>query len=196
MNDFSELLKPKKLWEPSQILRRDCAVPKAPGVYAWYFKNFPLETPTAGCVTFDGWTLLYVGTSPKEPPKNGRPSSRQTLYSRIRKHIRGNASVSTLRLSLGCLLSEELDIQLRRVGSGKRMTFAKGEEKLSEWLEHNARVIWMITPEPWKLEQELIETVFLPLNLEHNEKHDFHDKLSAKRESAKKRAREMQIIGG
>ena len=49
------------------------------------------------------------------------------MRERIRYHYQGNAEGSTLRLTLGCLLSEELDIELQRVGSGKRMTFAEGE---------------------------------------------------------------------
>ena len=48
------------------------------------------------------------------------------MRERIPYHYQGNAEGSTLRLTLGCLLSEELDIELRRVGSGKRMTFAEG----------------------------------------------------------------------
>jgi hypothetical protein len=74
-------------------------------------------------------SLLYVGISP--PPKNGAKPSKQTMRERIRYHYQGNAEGSTLRLTLGCLLSEELDIELRRVGSGKRMTYAAGEEVLS-----------------------------------------------------------------
>jgi hypothetical protein len=43
----------------------------------------------------------------------------------------GNAEGSTLRLSSGCILAEQLGIQLRRVGSGKRLTFGTGEQRLS-----------------------------------------------------------------
>jgi len=46
------------------------------------------------------------------------------MRERIPYHYKGNAEGSTLRLTLGCPLSEELDIELRRVGSGKRVTFA------------------------------------------------------------------------
>jgi hypothetical protein len=52
--------------------------------------------------------------------------------SRNRYHYRGNAEGSTLRLTLGCLLSSSLGLRLRRVGSGKRLTFADGEARLSE----------------------------------------------------------------
>jgi GIY-YIG catalytic domain len=46
-------------------------------------------------------------------------------------HYTGNAEGSTLRKTLGCLLANELGIQLWRVGSGNRMTFIEGEQALS-----------------------------------------------------------------
>lgn len=64
-------------------------------------------------------------------------TSTQNLRKRVRYHYRGNAAGSTLRLTLGCLLGMEL----RRVGSGKRMTFGKaGETALSQWMAENTRV--------------------------------------------------------
>jgi hypothetical protein len=89
-------------------------------------------------VTWDGCTLLYGGIAPKAPPANGRPASRQTLRKRIRYHYTGNAAGSTLRLTLGCLLAERLGMQLRRVGSHRRLTFAAGEGKLSAWMADHA----------------------------------------------------------
>ncbi|RNL98558.1 hypothetical protein EFE23_13740 [Micromonospora solifontis] len=87
--------------------------------------------------------LLYVGISPKAPPSNGRPPSRQTIRSRIRYHYRGNAAGSTLRLTLGSLLAKDLGIDLRRVGSGKRLTFGReGEKQLTEWMAEHAQVTW------------------------------------------------------
>jgi hypothetical protein len=74
-------------------------------------------------------TLLYVGISPKAPPKAGGRPSKQNLRTRIRTHYRGNASGSTLRLSLGCLFAETLMIELRRHGKSERRHFGKeGEE--------------------------------------------------------------------
>jgi hypothetical protein len=35
-------------------------------------------------------------------------------------------------LLLGCILAEQLGIELRRVGSGKRMTFSEGEQPWTE----------------------------------------------------------------
>lgn len=45
--------------------------------------------------------------------------------------------------SLGCLLSEALNIRLRRVGSGRRHTFTNpGEIALDTWMAKHARVAW------------------------------------------------------
>jgi hypothetical protein len=62
-------------------------------------------------------------------------------------------------------LAEKLDIELRRVGSGKRLTFSSGETRLSEWMEENARVAWQICKEPWELEEKLIHSLGLPTKL-------------------------------
>ena len=89
-----------------------------------------------------------------------------------------------MRLTLGCLLG----IPLRRVGSGKRRTFADGEERLSDWMAQNALATWLPTAEPWLLEERLIATVSLPLNLDQIRHHAFHARLSALRKEAKARA--------
>jgi hypothetical protein len=41
---------------------------------------------------------------------------------------------------LGCLLSEQLGLQLRPTGSTKRLTFVEGEDGLSGWMADNAYV--------------------------------------------------------
>jgi hypothetical protein len=105
-----------------------------------------------------------------------------------------NAEGSTLRLTLGCLLSKQLGIQLRRVGSGNRMTFADGETILSQWMEENAFVVWITDPEPWHVEEKIITEVSLPLNLDMNNKHPFHRSLSQIRKAAKESARALPIV--
>lgn len=188
-----ELLNPSKLFSRQEVLARQSPLPRQPGVYAWFFKNVPPEVPSNDCVKWNDLLMLYVGISPKLPPISGSPS-KQTLWNRVRYHYNGNAEGSTLRLTLGCLLSDELDIQLRRVGSGNRMTFTKnGEGKLSEWMEKNAFVSWVEHPEPWNLEHELIKTLSLPLNLQDNREHHFHAQLSAIRSAHKQRARELPV---
>ena len=132
-----------------------------------------------GCHRALGATLLYIGISPKPPATNGAPPSRQRLINRVRYHFRGNAAGSTLRLTLGCLLADVIAIRLWRVGSGRRRTFAAGEQQLSNWMAENAFVCWLPMDNPWVLESLLIQQLSLPLNLQGNEAHPFHERLSA-----------------
>jgi GIY-YIG catalytic domain len=192
---LDELTNPGKLWSRDEVLDGD-VVPRLAGVYAWYFRQIPPGVPTEGCIKHDGLTLLYAGISPKAPPQNGMPPSRETLRSRIRYHMRGNAEGSTLRLTLGCLLRERPGIQLRRVGSGTRLTFAEGEDALSSWMDENALVCWTVCEQPWALEAEIIRVVNLPLNLDQNRHHAFWSALRACRAAARERARQLPVYSG
>ncbi len=188
------LLNPDRLYRAEEIRSRDCPIPATAGVYAWYFTSPPPGVPLQGCHEWDGAVLLYVGISPKAPPTNGRAASQQTIRSRVRYHYRGNAEGSTLRLTLGCLLADELGIALRRVGSGMRMTFGhEGEGKLTDWMARHAQVVWTVADSPWKLEEELIRSLVLPLNLDQNRHSPFHQRLSAVRAEQRTLARSLPV---
>jgi hypothetical protein len=189
-----DLFHPQHLWSRQEVLSNPSPVPKVAGVYAWYFRNLPTLIPTTGCTRIGEFCLLYVGISPSAPPKNGKAASKQSLLHRLRYHMRGNADGSTLRLSLGCLLADQLGIKLRRVGTEKRFTFSNGEESLSQWIEENARGVWHVCEEPWKLEEELIAAVNLPLNLDMNNVNVFHPVLSELRRAAKVKARALPLL--
>lgn len=194
MNDVkSVLLSPQKQWSRNEILTPH-QVPKLPGIYAWYFKEIPPNVPIDGCNCINGLTLLYVGISPKAPPLNGLPPSKENLFKRVRYHMRGNAEGSTLRLTLGCLLKDALGIELRRVGSGKTRTFASGEQLLSQWMSENASVVWCPCDEPWTHEPKIIREYPLPLNIQHNNHNPFYQQLKAIRSEAKHVADRLPII--
>lgn len=178
----------------SEVLVSPGPVPRQPGIYSWHFKELPGCVDAAGCTKCDGLTLLYVGISPKAPSNNAAASSRQTLRTRIRYHFGGNAEGSTLRLTLGCLLAEQLGIELRRVGSGKRMTFSAGEQILSEWMSENAFVCWVECNEPWSIEEYAINHLTLPLNIDQNARHCFCADLKKIRSVARDRARVLPIL--
>jgi hypothetical protein len=145
------------------VLVSPCPVPPAPGIYGWWFRRLPTELLNAdGCLKRSGLTLLYTGISPKRRPTNSRPLSKQTLRNRIRYHYSGSAEGSTLRKTLGILLSDAAGIELRRVGSGNRMTFGTGESRLSEWMAENALVSWLVDPGPWLLEEHSSQTWTCP----------------------------------
>lgn len=183
-----------RMYTRAEVLVSPCPVPSEPGVYGWWFRQLPGGVSGEGCLTRDGCTLLYTGISPKRPPTNGRPPSSQTLRDRIKYHYTGNAAGSTLRKTLGVLLSEGLGIELRRVGSGKRITFGQGEQALSQWMAECALVAWLPDPAPWILEEHLIAELNVPLNLDGNKHNQFHSTLTAVRAEAVARARALPIV--
>jgi hypothetical protein len=182
------------LFTRAEVLASPCPVPREPGVYGWWFRQIPTRINTEGCLRRDGDCLLYTGISPRRPPANARPPSTQTLQHRIRYHFTGNAEGSTLRKTLGSLLADDLAIELRRVGSGSRMTFGEGELILSAWMSDNARVSWIVDPSPWLLEAQLIANLDVPLNLGSNKHNAFHPQLVAARAAAVANARSLPVI--
>ena len=191
MARFESLTSPSHLYTRAEVLSKPSPVPSASGVYAWFFKEIPEIVPTDGCVTKDGLTLLYVGISPKNE------SSGQDIRKRIKTHhYKGNAEGSTLRLTLGVLLAKESGFPLRRVGSGKRMTFTHiGEQWLDAWMQENALVCWIEHPDPCAIEKEILQALSLPLNLQDNQDNPFGTELSDLRKEARRSAREDPIAG-
>jgi GIY-YIG catalytic domain-containing protein len=157
-----QLVYASRLYRWRELKGNPILPPRSPGVYAWFFERVPPGVPTDSCVIRDGATLLYVGISPKNRRTKG------TLQDRLWSHFEGIAEFSTLRTTLGCLLEAELGAVLRRVGSGKTQSFAGKESALSEWMADHARVAWIETPKPWLLEDHLLKTLSLPLNIQGN----------------------------
>jgi hypothetical protein len=181
---------PEKTYSRTEVMSVPSPVPAVNGIYFWWFKEIPPGVPAEGCITFDDYTLLYVGISPDQ---RGKPNSRSNLRKRIKTHYSGNAAGSTLRRTLGVLLSRESNFPLRRVGSGSRMTFTHpGEQWLDAWMEKNAKVHWIPVEAPWELEDTLIASIPLPLNIQGNA-HDFRMTLSGMRSQAAAEARLMEI---
>jgi len=187
------LTRPERLFDRDELLNHSkCPVPRASGVYAWFFRPTLPGVPLEGCIAHEGMYLLYAGIS---PDKQGKPGSSQTLWNRLRYHYTGNAEGSTLRRTLGVLLAPESGFPLRRVGSGKRVTFTNvGERWLDVWMQENAFVTWVEHEEPWLLEDELLRTIPLPLNLKGNRHHPFAERLSGLRRKANADARELPIV--
>lgn len=172
----------KALCSRQEILTRPCPVPAVQGLYAWYFTDLPnaplRESPFAA-----PFRLAYVGIAP------GRPGSRATLRSRIRQHLQGNASSSTLRLTLGCLLAGALGLCLVPTGPTRRLTWGPaGEPALSGWLDRNARVAWAACSDPWGVEPDVVKAMGPPLNLHHNSGHPFFADLTNVRRQARLKA--------
>ena len=74
------------------------------------------------------------------------------------------------------------------------MTFGSGEQVLSEWMGRHARVSWLVDPEPWIVESQLIADLVLPLNLDQNKHSKFHTTLSAARHAQREAARNLPVL--
>jgi hypothetical protein len=105
--------------------------------------------------------LLYVGIAP-----NG-PKSSRTLRDRIRNHIQGSIGSSTLRRTLASLLAGPLNLRFGRTAGGRAVISADCERRLTEWLDKEARISWLICDRPWETERQiLVGGPRLPLNIQ------------------------------
>jgi hypothetical protein len=167
LNDLESLSKPERLYSWHELNATTVAL-AGPGAYAFWFKKLP-GVPIEDCLALDGYYLCYVGVA------NG-----QTLFSRLHKHFCETASVSTLRLTIGCLLS----MPLQRAGKAE-VRFVS-ECTLSEWLQREARISFIGTTEPHAVEAAAVQSLSLPLNLKGNRQHSFYPQLAAIRRTAKR----------
>ncbi|AQA04215.1 hypothetical protein BVC93_19290 [Mycobacterium sp. MS1601] len=181
------------MYTRDQLFADKCPMPEQAGACGWWFREIPGDIDVSGCRQRDGWTLLYVGISPGPPRTDGKPQAVQDIRKRTRYHFgAGGASAdgSPLRKSLGVLLGYEL----RRVGSGKKQTFAGDESTLTQWMAENAAVSWVLHPEPWYLEAKLFGALDLPLNFQGNERNAFAAELARLRRQAAVKAGKMRIL--
>jgi hypothetical protein len=182
----------------AEVLGEPCPVPSEPGIHGWWFREVPGTIDASGCEAREGLTLLYVGIAPTPPPANGKRPVSQDLRKRIRYHFGGvagaSAEGSTLRKSVGVLLPAELGIELRRIGSGERRTFAGGEAVLSQWMAENVLVSWQVRRKPWLVEDDLIATLDLPLNIGGNKHNAFYPALQRLRREAIAKSNKLRVL--
>jgi len=169
------ITQPTRLYIPSQVLGSIPSDVKK-GVYAWWFRNIPPDVPVDGTVVADDRHLLYIGTGPVSP------TSKSNLRERLRSHVSPDASRSTLRKSLGCILEFPFEIT-RKSKNNLHYGLGECEARLSQWLEKNARVSWAAHPSPWELESYLIKRLALPLNVDENGHCEFACRLHERRKA-------------
>lgn len=152
--------------------------PAVAGLYGWWFRAGSLDIPDADYTHSEGFELLYTGISPRRPTPNGT-ASKGTIRRRLKAHASSDASRSTLRRTLGTLLTEPLDLTLG-IYSG-RAHYGTGEARITHWLHENAMVCWTPATEPWLVEDELLAHTPLALNI--SGRHDNFSALLSKRRS-------------
>jgi hypothetical protein len=156
----------------SDVLASPPQIPASPGVYGWYFNELPHpDIDPKQCTRVEGMPLLYVGIAPRSA------TSHATIRTRLRQHFAGNVGGSTLRFTLGSLLSDRLQLRL----GAKARTYGDGESRLNSWMQAHAFVTFVNVSEPWTIERDTLASLDLPLNLDMNLGHPFHPRLSAAR---------------
>jgi hypothetical protein len=165
MTAAAALLCPERLYGVTELREGPTLIPQEAGVYAWWFSKMPPGVPVHETALRAGRHLLYVGIAPRKPSADGSLSSR-TLRRRLLNHCRGPAASSTLRRTLAVLLRGELDLSITLTKAGKLRMSPEHEARLTQWMDENARVLWVVHLEPWDVEDHLIKgAVRLPLNI-------------------------------
>jgi hypothetical protein len=154
-----QILTPQCLYTVDEITQAATPIPKASGVYAWWFDTLPALVTTDGAFKTGEFLLRYIGIAPSSP------SSKRTLRDRLNNHCRGPIAVSTLRRGLAVLLQQDLSLHIVKLASGKLALEAEGEKHLTSWMKGHARVCWAVAPNPWEFELNLIAAAKPPLNV-------------------------------
>jgi hypothetical protein len=160
----SRLLNPDALFTVASLRDKPALIPAVGGVYAWWFSKIPPRVCIDGTKIVAGRHLLYVGISPRKPSSTEQAATR-TLRDRLLNHCRGPIGSSTLRRTLATLLASDLALRIGRLPSGRIGMPAEDETILTDWMSENARLNWVTSITPWEVEEHLIKTVRLPLNI-------------------------------
>ena len=139
------------------------------GVYGIFFDSGQLLLEKAGYLEFDGgfpysrdgYDLLYVG------------ATGGTLRHRAIQHLVGNSRTSSLRMTVGAILADELILDPVADGSHCYFDFGDGEARLSAWLTSYTKVAVVPCDAPFVEELALLRTVPLPLNISERKRHRF-----------------------
>ena len=162
--------------------------PEVAGFYAWWcdIGRLPSGVPQLNHPeTAD--SLLYVGIAPESAQSNSN------LRKRLRQHTSGAIGSSTLRRGLTALLWEVEGWQ--PIWASTRPGLEHQDlESLNAWQRENLRVQWVVVDDPWKLEREVIAEMRPPMNLAHNQTHEFHLAMSTARATFKQAAERHREI--
>lgn len=166
-------------------------IPDVPGYYAWWVEDgaladFRPEIPVChppGAAP--GWSLLYVGIS----PRNSESSA--TLAGRIRTHRHGKVERSTFRYSIASLLPT-LDLTLVGTTPNNNKPRYLSEARLTDWIAANAAVTVAHDASPWTpgLEAAVVNVLAPPLNGSHSI-HSFKGQVAAARQEVLRTARDL-----
>lgn len=121
-----------------------------------------------------GTDLLYIGSS-------------MNLRARISCHVKDDSTVSTFRMSIGCLLMDDLDLEVFNHPARATFHFGQGEARLTRWMCLNTAVaIWPCT-QAGELEKALIKGLPALLNIAERRDRPYAQMLQGLRDNANDR---------
>lgn len=183
-------LNPANLHPCRDISQGKVTIPQSGGIYAWYFKpgllSDKLKPEWLIPVGEEGLGLCYLGISPDEE------ASDENLRERLKTHLEKTARNSTLRYSLGALLTDTLNLEVIPHGE-RKLSFGVTEGILTEWIREHGRVAWYKHEKPWDVEKSLIRLLHPPLNLKGNPLNPFKNLLEMERKRLRERAHGDQL---
>jgi len=152
----------------------DGGVPAEPGLYAWWAPPGAVPGIAGPPHPSAGLELLYIGLA-----RSGG-AARSTLRSRVvGQHIRGTTGQSTLRRGLAALLGEREGWRTR--WTTRPVLVNSDELRLSEWMAARLQLTWAVHPQPWTVEDDVIEALQPPLNQAANRGHPLYAHVRAAR---------------
>lgn len=133
-------------------------VPEEPGVYLYLL---PAETglPRNLLAQSSPWKIagtwsevLYVG------------ATTWSLRERLKSHFGPRSESSSLRMSLGLLLEDQLDLQVHTIDKRRKFYF-EPEQSLTDWILNNTHIAYFLTASPMEDERKLISCGYGLLNI-------------------------------
>jgi hypothetical protein len=153
----------------AELTAPDGGLPLERGVYFIFFDSGQLLLERSGYLEFgddfpfskDGFDLLYVGATMSH------------LRRRVLDHLTGNSRSSSLRMTVGALLT--LELGLDPVGDGSRtyFHFGDGERRLTNWLVANTRIACVPSVDPFHEEKQILANAPLPFNISERKRHPY-----------------------
>jgi hypothetical protein len=144
-------------------------VPDEPGIYLLAFATTQRFLEKVGYYEFDerrpltigGYEACYAG------------ATLGSLRNRVLDHLRRGSEASSLRQTVGALLSQDLGLDV--VGGEQRSSFHFGdtEHRLTAWLREHCLVGYLVCDNPFEVERDLIRSIPLPLNISERKRHPF-----------------------
>lgn len=151
-------------------------IPEQAGVYMFLLSD-RVTVPGANGAGPNRWSdgeiegdVLYVG------------ATTWSLRERIKSHFALRSESSSMRMSLGLLLAEQLNLQVRTIDT-RRSFYFEPEQALTGWLKEHTTTTFFVTDTPMDDERELVARGYGLLNISGAASTEFRRSISAMRSS-------------